>query len=117
MFAPRTAQLIARWVLMWFALSLGAAVASPVLNPQASTVVCTGAGMLKLVTLGDDAVDLGSHSLDCPLCANLSAPPPATSWGVEPAFDLAFSCQPLETARLASVLRSPWQARAPPAFS
>jgi len=117
MFIPRTAQLIARWVLMWFVMSLGAAVASPVLNPQASTVICTGAGMLKLVTLGDDKVDLGSHSLDCPLCANLTAPPPMVTWDIEPPFDLAFSCQPLETARLASVLRGPWQARAPPVLS
>jgi hypothetical protein len=117
MFVSRTARQIARWVLMWFVLSLGAAVASPVLNPQASTVVCTSAGMLKLMTLGDDKVDLSSHTLDCPLCASLAAPAPVVTWGVEPPFDLAFSCQAVETALVASVLRGPWQARAPPDFS
>jgi hypothetical protein len=118
MFMPRTAQHITRWVLMWFALSLGAAVASPVLTPQTSLVVCTSAGLMTLVTLDDNhSVELGSHSLDCPLCAALAAPPPVVIWGAEPPFDLAFACQPHQTVRLASVLRGLWQARAPPVLS
>ena len=118
MYTPRTARLIARWVLMWFALSLGAAIASPLINPRATEMVCTGAGLMKLVVQTDDgATELVGLSLDCPLCANLSAPPPMLVWGVEPPFDLAFSLLPLEVARIASLLRGPWQARAPPNIS
>jgi hypothetical protein len=89
----RQSKLIARWVLVWFALSVSAAVAAPVLNPQALTLVCTAAGQVKLVnaTSSDDAafaadaqgvagaaVDLHSH-LDCVLCLSLNVPPlPAT---------------------------------------
>jgi hypothetical protein len=89
----RQSKLIARWVLVWFALSVTAAVAAPVLNPQALTLVCSAAGQVKLVnaTSGDDAAstvdaqgaagavaDLHSH-LDCVLCLSLNVPPlPAT---------------------------------------
>lgn len=118
MFIPHTARLIARWVLMWFALSLGAAIASPMVNPQNTEMVCSAAGGMKLVVHHDDgSTELVGLSLDCPLCANLGAPPPTLEWGATPPFDLAFSLLPLEIARIASLLRGPWQARAPPAFS
>ena len=118
MHTPHAARLIARWVLMWFALSLGVAIASPLVQPKDTEMVCSGAGVMKLVVHNDDgstaAVGL---SLDCPACANLGAPPPALAWGVEPPFELAFSLLPLEIARIASLLRGPWQARAPPRHS
>lgn len=118
MYRLRSIHLIARWVLMWFALSLGVAIASPLVHPQATQMVCSGAGIMKLVVLTDDgATELGSHSLDCPLCAQLGAPPPVLAWTVAPPSELAFSCLPLEAARIASLLRGPWQARAPPVFS
>lgn len=114
----RSVRLIARWVLACFALSLGVAVASPLVHPQATQMVCSGAGIMKLLVVTDDgATELGSHVLDCPLCAPLAAPPPSLRWGVEPPFALSFSLLPLEAARIASLLRGPWQARAPPALS
>lgn len=118
MLTPRFARLIARWVLAWFALSLGVAIASPLIHPQATEMVCSGTGVMKLVVHHDDgSTDTVGLSLDCPVCANLGAPPPVLAWGVEPPFDLAFSLLPLEIARIASLLRGPWQARAPPAHS
>lgn len=118
MTSPRTARLIARWVLMWLMLSLGVAIASPLVSPQTTQMVCSGAGAMKLVVQNDDgSTQLVGLALDCPLCANLGAPPAALVWGAEPPFELAFSLLPLEIARIASLLRGPWQARAPPALS
>lgn len=118
MYTPHTARLIARWVLMWFALSLGAAIASPLINPRTTEMVCTSVGVMKLFAQTDEGgTELLGLSLDCPLCANLGAPPSALEWGAEPPFDLAFSLLPLEVARIASLLRGPWQARAPPDIS
>jgi len=118
MHTPHAARLIARWVLVWFALSLSAAIASPLVNPQSTEMVCSAAGVMKLVVHYDDgSTELAGLSLDCPLCANLGAPPPPVVLIAEPVFDLAFSLTPLEVARIASLLRGPWQARAPPQTS
>ena len=116
MYLPHTARLIARWVLVWLALSLGVAIASPLVNPQTTQMVCSGAGAMKLMVLNDEgSSEWGTLTLDCPLCAHLGAPPPVLTWGTEPPFELAFSLLPLEVARIASLLRGPCQARAPPA--
>lgn len=118
MFPLRSVRLIARWVLISFALSLGLAIASPMVHPQAMSLVCTGAGIVKLVAQTNEApTELGSPTLDCPMCAHSSAPPPVLELGGEPVFDLAFFLLPREAARLASLLRGPWQARAPPVVS
>lgn len=116
--SPRHARLIARWVLMWFALSLGAAMASPLIAPRAMEMVCSSAGIMTLVVQSDDgAIKPAGLTLDCPLCIPAGAPPPALTWGAEPPFELAFSLLPREVARITSLLRGPWQARAPPRFS
>ena len=49
----RNARLIARLVLVWFALSLGVAVASPLVAPKAALLVCSGASV-KLIVQGAD---------------------------------------------------------------
>ena len=83
----RQAPRLIRAVLAWFVLSVGLAVAAPVLQPQSLSLVCSAAGSLKLVATGDLG-DLGEqgnpgapmaahHSLDCVLCFALSAPPSA----------------------------------------
>ena len=116
MSAPRSVRRIARWVLMAFAVSLGLAIASPMVNPRAMALVCSGAGLMKLVSQTDDATAAyGSPTLDCPLCAEASAPPPVLELGGEPVLALSFFLLPGTVARLASLLRGPWQARAPPA--
>jgi ABC-type transport system involved in cytochrome c biogenesis permease component len=82
----RQSKHIARWVLVWFALSITAAVAAPVLNPQGLTLVCTAAGQTKLVGIGTvgNAADVGAdvhQHLDCVLCLSLNAPPmPDMQW-------------------------------------
>jgi len=88
----RQSKHIARWVLVWFALSITAAVAAPVIKPQGLALVCTAAGQVKMVStsnIGSAAADVavsgtpggadtaaGLHQqLDCVLCLTLNAPP------------------------------------------
>ena len=74
----RNASLLVRLVLAWFALSIGVAVAAPVVQPRALELLCTGTGVAKLMVQGDDGQPApAGHTLDCPLCVALSAPPPA----------------------------------------
>jgi hypothetical protein len=73
----RQAALLARLVLAWFALSLGVAVAAPLVKPQSIELVCTGAGAIKLLVKSPDGgTTTAGATLDCPLCASLDAPPP-----------------------------------------
>ncbi len=77
MTALRNAHHLARFVLVWFALSLGVAIASPLVKPQAMELICSGAGAMKLVIQTDDGgQEVTGLTLDCPLCAASSAPPP-----------------------------------------
>jgi hypothetical protein len=73
----RNAHLIARFVLVWFALSIGVAIASPLVKPQSVQLVCSASGAIKIIADGgDDETGALSNMLDCPLCAAVSAPPP-----------------------------------------
>ena len=76
MSALRHARFLARLVLAWFVLSLGVAVASPLVHPQAMELVCSASGVVKVVVQGDDgAQELGRAHIDCPLCIPAGAPP------------------------------------------
>ena len=50
----RNATLIARFVLVWFALFVGASVASPIVKPGDVHMVCSGSGGMKIVVSADD---------------------------------------------------------------
>lgn len=114
----RNARLIARLVLVWFALTLGAAIAAPLVAPKATLLVCAGASVKLIVQSGDGkAVEIGHSTLDCPLCAVMNAPPPVANAAVQPPHALSHALLPIETARIAARIGAPWQARAPPALS
>ena len=109
---------LTRFVLVWFTLSIGVAVASPLVKPQAMELICSGAGAIKLMVTSDDgAKELSGHTLDCPLCASLSAPPPVARQTPEPAQPLAHVLQSIPAARIAALTAAPLPARGPPAFS
>jgi len=114
----RNARLIARLVLVWFALSLGAAIASPVVAPKATLLVCSGASVKMIVQGADgDTTEMGHATLDCPLCAVMNAQPPAAGVTVQPPHALSHALLPIQTARIAARIGVPWQARAPPVLS
>lgn len=111
----RLVGLFGRWVLLWFVLSLGAAVASPIVHPQAVELVCSTAGAVKAVVQTDEgAQELGASHADCPLCLPTGAPPAAEGRAVD---------LPLPQGRLARAIparlpapgAAPLEARGPPA--
>jgi hypothetical protein len=116
--ALRNASILARLVLAWFALSIGVAVAAPLVNPVGVDLVCSASGGIKLMVKGDtgNGKSVG-HTLDCPLCAATGAPPPvaAAPAAYEPA--LAHVLQSIPAARIAALTAAPLPARGPPAFS
>lgn len=114
----RQAHLLARFVLVWFALSIGVAIAAPLVQPQAMELICSGAGTMKLLVKTDDGSPAQSgHTLECPLCASLSAPPPVARLTAEPAQPLAHALQSIPSAHIAERTAAPLPARGPPAYS
>jgi hypothetical protein len=116
----RNAHRLTRFVLVWFALFVGAAVASPLVKPEAVHLVCSAIGGVKLVQVDAAGADVDSAvehtALDCPACLPLIAPPVADMLAPLPSGNLSHVLQPLPAARLAGLLGQPWQARAPPVF-
>ena len=110
----RNAIQITRLVLVWFALSVGVAVASPVLNPKGMEVVCTGTGMMKLVVQGDDDSAASAKTMDCPLCAAIGAPPTEFNTSLTQPSPLSFALLPIEAARIATATAPPLPSRGPP---
>ncbi|WP_432727830.1 DUF2946 family protein [Variovorax sp. W6] len=108
-----------RWALLWFALSLGVAIASPLVHPQTVELVCSNAGSVKVIVHTDDgAQEMGAGHMDCPLCV-LNGAPPAT----RPVVDLptlaplARVAQPVASAHIAAVTAAPLPARGPPSLA
>ena len=121
MFYLRHAIQLTRFVLVWFALSIGVAITSPVVNPQVMDLVCTSTGSMKLVVQdqnnGDgEGVAASSHTLDCPLCASISGPSPALNTSLTQPSPLAHALQPLAAAHIAAITAPPLPSRGPPAL-
>ncbi len=118
MMTPRSCRAFARFVLVWFALALGVAAASPLVRTADQQLVCTAAGGFKLVYVDDgDAPRVANGLQDCPLCVLAGAPPqclPLTVPLPEPAMALLPVSPPgSDAARSAP----PLPPRGPPAFS
>ncbi|CAM8669674.1 MAG: DUF2946 domain-containing protein [Curvibacter sp.] len=118
----REARSIVRWMLVWFVLSIGVAVAAPVVHPQGLTLICTTAGNVQWVAdaTTDPAEGLPSgmatHTLDCVMCLpSGAAPVPAFSPDLPAAVR---SAGPLARPALlvAGIAEAP-SARGPPALS
>lgn len=103
-----------RLVLVWFALSVGVAVASPIINPHGMDLVCTSVGSVKLVDSSDDASATLGHTLDCPLCAIVGAPPPVFNTSLTQPSPLAHAMQPLVAAHIVAMTAPALPSRGPP---
>ncbi len=109
---------LARLVLAWFVLSLGAAMAGPLIKPQAIQWVCSTGGAMKLVVSGDDGAPSPAHAtLDCPLCMTPGAPPPAALATFALPSPLAHAVCPLVAAVIAERTAAPLPPRGPPALT
>ena len=108
---------LVRAMLALFLLSLGAAIASPVVKPQAMELICSGAGIVKAVVHTDDGVqELGASHLDCPLCVPGGAPPLPSTVALPPVLPLGHADQPIPAARIAAATAAPLPARGPPSL-
>ncbi len=106
---------LARWVLLWFALSLGAAIASPMVSPKTVELICSSAGAMKLIVKSDDgSISQGSHTLDCALCVGTAAPPPAQICPQTQPSGLSYATQAIPQARVATLLFTQPPPRGPP---
>ena len=114
----RSLRWLARLVLAWFVLSIGVAVASPLVHPQVMELVCSNSGAIKLLVKTDDgAQEMSGHTLDCPLCAHVGPPPPVAQADLPVAHPLAHALQPIPAAHIAARTAAPLPPRGPPAFS
>jgi hypothetical protein len=113
----RRARRLISFVLMWFALSLGVAIASPVVHPQAMELLCSSAGAVKVVVQIDDGLqEMGGGHMDCPLCFLTGAPPSTPVVTLPSVQPLAHAVQPVPAARLAWATAAPLPARGPPSL-
>ena len=118
MFNAQTHKFIARLVLVWFALFIGAAIAAPIVHPTETQMVCSSMGGMKMVAVGEEGTDTqATTSMDCPLCAAVVIPLHTASLTLEKPSALAHSLQPLAAAHIASVTAPPLPSRGPPSFS
>ena len=89
--------------------------ASPLVNPQATQLICTGTGVMKVIIMTDDgAQEVRSQSMDCPLCASLASPPPVLRCSAEPFSPLSYALHAAPAAVVALRTASPLPARGPP---
>lgn len=113
----RTSKLIAQLVLVWFALFVGAAIATPYLQPGGLQMVCASGGGVKLVNAsGEEGNGPASAGMDCPLCASVSPLPTPPGLSFEPPSRLAHALQPTVVARMASATAPPLPSRGPPSL-
>lgn len=113
----RTCRFLHLSVMVWFALTLGAAIASPIVKPALFDVICSGSGVVKVIMLdeGGAADKNADMSMDCPLCfVPLGVPYRVTEmW--QPASDPPiYALRSIPAARIASATQSPLPARGPP---
>lgn len=114
----RSLRWLARLVLAWFVLAIGVAVASPLVHPQAVELICSGSGAIKAMVKTDEgAKEMSGHTLDCPLCAQVGAPPPAMQAAGPGGHPLAHALRLIPAAHIAARTAAPLPPRGPPAFA
>lgn len=124
LFTPsrRMVHRLVRAVLLMYVLTLGVAMASPMIRSDAMSLICTSTGY-KLIgqTSGDSTpgkIQPGQHLLDCPLCTATGIPPAFSCEPVcEPPHTLSYATRSIPAARLASIVSAPLPARGPPLIS
>ena len=114
----RHARDLARLMVAWFVLSLGVAVASPLVAPLDMELVCSSTGAMKVLVKSADGSTASQtgHTLDCPLCAALGAPPPVHTVVLPPVLPLGHVLQSIPAARIAALTAAPLPPRGPPAL-
>ena len=113
----RQTKTLARFVLVWFVMSVGVAMASPLVAPKAMELVCTTGGAMKIVSSDDaDKSESNAHTMDCALCMAVGIPPaPMGNQFTKPS-PLAHALHPIKAAHIAAATAPPLPSRGPPAL-
>ena len=113
----RNAHHLARFVLVWFALSMGVAIASPLVQPKGMQLVCSAAGAISIqFDQGDgDLTGSQANTLDCPLCAAVGAPPTQISLQALAPMGLTYALQLSADPQSNHRAAAPFPPRGPPA--
>lgn len=112
----RHARWLTRLVLVWFALFIGAAVASPMIQPVASQMVCSAMGGMKMV-MDDESGQTrqATASMDCPLCAPMFTLPAPQALALDLSGTPTHAPHIAQAAHRAALSRAPLPPRGPPA--
>ncbi|MCW5286091.1 DUF2946 domain-containing protein [Verminephrobacter eiseniae] len=112
----RRVRWLVRLVLAGFVMSIGVAVASPMLHPQALELICSGAGAIELRAHTDGgAVPQSGHQPDCPLCVQVGAPAPGRLADQPRPHPLAQGLRARAATHIAARTAAPLPPRGPPA--
>ena len=113
----RASPWLAQVALLWFVLTLGVAVASPMVEPQHDWMVCSAAGMLKVTLNADGSLSSTTAAdADCPLCVVGGAPPVFHALALDFAQPLGHALQAVAAAHIAVRTAAPPPSRAPPSI-
>lgn len=110
----RRSHFLATLVLVWLALTLGVAVASPLLSDGNQVLLCSAGGMAKLVLGDDGSASTAPVALNCPLCSVCGAPAPAAASVPVPLPPLREMRPSIAVAHIAALGAAPPPARGPP---
>jgi hypothetical protein len=105
-----------RCVLLWFALAIAVATASPLIKPQSMELLCTSNATMKLLIKSSDGQEATTlHSMQCALCLQAFAPAPEPG-ATRVRSDLAFTIAQYAPAVITPArAQPPLPARGPPA--
>ncbi|WCM86560.1 DUF2946 family protein [Acidovorax sp. NCPPB 3576] len=119
MHALRTSSMLARLILAWFVLTLGIAVASPLVQPKAMELICSDGGSTKLVFVDDsgEAEQGAHHALDCSLCLPAALPATPAHYKLALPQPSANARHPFVSAHITALLGAPLPPRGPPFLS
>lgn len=112
----RNAHHLARFVLVWFVLTLGVAIASPVVHPRVMELICSTGGDYKFVVQGEpEGGVVKGHTLECPMCIMGGGAPLVLNVPLLPsALATSQRPQPLLSAPITVSRAAPPPARGPP---
>ena len=117
----RNARLLVQFLLAWWILAMGVAIAAPLVHAQPLDMVCSVGGSMKwVVSPAADTPDSDSPQkpsigpMECPLCMSMVLPTAPTS--VTPATPIgqSYALRPMPAAHIAARTAAPLPARGPP---
>ena len=105
------------WVVVWLVFSMGATLASPLVQPRTMELICSsGSGATLMVHSGSGNAVLDTLGMDCALCL-LGAAPPQPASRIQPPLAVAdFTPPPPHEVPALSPMAAPPPARGPPMF-